>query len=688
MDDRRRRIRGGRGGGESRGSRTPIARPVRRTERSKRPRPRRDRPSDQNIARLLEHRLHVSRSSIHNGWKQELGGLIRWYVNLPQHRNRPDEALARIERMYLSNRCDVQATKSSVLQSIADLQGIIPLIDGESHSAWIELRMIVENPVPINNSEQPASNTTVIENITYETIRQGRGVVLKTELRPGEGPAHAGSVWTVVKIPDWAINRPYYMEAVNRSTVDLSCEMSIDGHSAAKNAPIPAQERRTIQPAVQRYFETHEWRLTPAKSIPLHQASLLEEPATPAGRVKIEDQETQRGLRYNEKRPDYLGQRVSQNDFPDPSMYGWTFTGSQEPSKVEFFEKRLNDGSICKMDFFYTTATVKTTLYHPVQQRRTQLFRRCLGSDPDIYIRILKNPRYHSDLGYNRRHNQPSAIPVAGELGANDDIMMDAFDQDDAQNGTGVTYFAKNEDYAFDIEGHENRQAAMAKLQPTREFKLWEQATKQDWACIHAKLFVSMRRYMKADIAQRTSRPREERMHLPDMEPIVQVQAAQNAVVSTRFYSTGPSRESARKSSLRMERIKGLNDDPEWGTGPLFEVKLYYRAETALQNRSDDLELQEGDDDFLDEDEEPNTGEIVEVPLAEQLRDLMPLEVYKAEKIEQLHRWYQCCKVRDRDDGNARVTQTQSSISAASSTQGVDDCLKSYWDWHILQEMS
>ena len=181
-------------------------------------------------------------------------------------------------------------------------------------------------------------------------------------------------------------------------------------------------------------------------------------------------------------------------------------------------------------------------------------------------------------------------------------------------------------------------------------------------------------------------------MPLPDMMPIVQVQAAQNAVVSTRFYSTGPSREPARKSSLRMERIKGLNDDPEWGTGPLFEVKLYYRAETALQKGRDDLELGEGDDDDDDlleeEDEESNMEEVVEVPLAELLRDRMLLEEYKAEKIEQLHRWYQCCKVRDRDAGNARVTQTQSSIHTAASTQAVDEFLKSYWDWHILQEMS
>jgi hypothetical protein len=569
------------------------------------------------------------------------------------------------------------------------MQGITQPVPNNS---WIELRMIIENPIQ-NDSQQPASNTTVIDNVTYETIRQGRGVVLKTEPRPGEGPAHAGTIWTVVKIPDWAINRPYHMEVVNRSTLDLSCEMSIDGHSAAKNAPIPAQERRTIHPAVQRYFETHEWRLAPAKRIALHQASLLavEQPETMLARVKIEDEPpSQRGIRYNEKRPDYHGERVSQDTFPDPTVYGWSFTGSHEPSKVEFFEKRLNDGSICKMDFYYTTATVGTTLHHPVQQRRTKLFRRCLKADPDIFVQILKNPRYHSSLGYARRDNQPSAIQTDAPMGTNDETMMDAFEQEeDASNATGATYYAKNEDYAFDVAGHENRQAAMAKLQPTREFQVWEQATKQDWACIHAKLFVSMRRYMHHDVAQRTSKLKEERMHLPDMTPVVQVQAAQNAVVSTQFHSTGPSREVSRKSRVRMERVKGLNDDPAWGTGPLFDVKLYYRAETVLENRGE-TDLDEEEVDVIDDSdgEGPEDREMVEMPLAEQLRDSMPLEEYKAEKIDQLHRWFQCCKLWNRDEGNARVNQTQSSISAAASTEAVDDFLKSYWDWHILQELS
>jgi hypothetical protein len=138
-----------------------------------------------------------------------------------------------------------------------------------------------------------------------------------------------------------------------------------------------------------------------------------------------------------------------------------------------------------------------------------------------------------------------------------------------------------------------------------------------------------------------------------------------------------------------MERVKGLNDDPAWGTGPLFDVKLYYRAETVLENRGE-TDLDEEEVDVIDDSdgEGPEDREMVEMPLAEQLRDSMPLEEYKAEKIDQLHRWFQCCKLWNRDEGNARVNQTQSSISAAASTEAVDDFLKSYWDWHILQELS
>jgi hypothetical protein len=46
-----------------------------------------------------------------------------------------------------------------------------------------------------------------------------------------------------------------------------------------------------------------------------------------------------RGERYNGRRPDYRGQRVSTRDYPDGTSYGWEFTGSCEGGRAEFFEK-------------------------------------------------------------------------------------------------------------------------------------------------------------------------------------------------------------------------------------------------------------------------------------------------------------------------------------------------------------
>ena len=77
-----------------------------------------------------------------------------------------------------------------------------------------------------------------------------------------------------------------------------------------------------------------------------------------------------------------------------------------------------------------------------------------------------------------------------------------------------------------------------------------------------------------------------------------------------------------------------------------------------------------------------------ETPLAEKLRNEMPLGVYKAEKTDQLHRWYQECKAADKGEADARVIQAQSDIQAATDTKTVDDHLKLYWDWHVQQEWS
>ena len=371
--------------------------------------------------------------------------------------------------------------------------------------------------------------------------------------------------------------------------------------------------------------------------------------------------------------------------------------------RVEFFEKKLNNGSLCRMDFYYTTGTVKTVLFHPTQRKTTQLFRKCAVS-PEIFLKILDNPRFHSGLGYHKRQNHgPSNFGAQRQTEAEDTAMDgDESKAENARNDSNdeeetmetdsqhdVTYYAKNDDYDFESAGHANRQTAMTQLQPTPEFQAWERATRQDWSCIHAKCFVSLRQYMRRRAIGEGSRPKadDERMSLPEMTSIVNIQAAQNATLSTKFHSTGPSSAPPRQSHVRMQRVKGLNDDPEWGTGPVFDLKLYYRAEATMSapdnlNSNDD----ESNDDSMEGDKMNTSDDLEGLPLAEKLRDEMPLQEYKDEKIDQLHRWYQDCKAQDKDEANVRVQEAQKGIKNATSAQLVDDHLKVYWDWHQESE--
>ena len=109
-----------------------------------------------------------------------------------------------------------------------------------------------------------------------------------------------------------------------------------------------------------------------------------------------------RGERYNGRRPNYRGQRVSEWDYPDATEFGWTFTGSCEGGRAEFFEKDFAQHGIVKLDFYYTTGTVKTVLDHP-RQGVTQLFAKGDTLSPEMYRAILQNPRHHTGNRYHRR---------------------------------------------------------------------------------------------------------------------------------------------------------------------------------------------------------------------------------------------------------------------------------------------
>lgn len=108
-----------------------------------------------------------------------------------------------------------------------------------------------------------------------------------------------------------------------------------------------------------------------------------------------------RGERYNGRRPTD-GRRVSYEHYPDPTNYGWTFTGSCNGGRAEFFEKDFGSMGIVKLDFYYTTGTVKTVLDHP-RQGVTQLFAKGDDLSPELYRQILVNPREHTNVRYHRR---------------------------------------------------------------------------------------------------------------------------------------------------------------------------------------------------------------------------------------------------------------------------------------------
>lgn len=109
--------------------------------------------------------------------------------------------------------------------------------------------------------------------------------------------------------------------------------------------------------------------------------------------------------RYNGLRPVDLSRRVSQTDYPDPTTLGWTFTGSSEASRVEFFERMVEQQQLVKLDWYYTTGTVKTSLDHPTQGK-TQLFASGRNISPAVYRKILSNPRTHTGGRYHHKKQQ------------------------------------------------------------------------------------------------------------------------------------------------------------------------------------------------------------------------------------------------------------------------------------------
>jgi len=163
--------------------------------------------------------------------------------------------------------------------------------------------------------------------------------------------------------------------------------------------------------------------------------------------------------RYNSRRPTYVGTgRVNYDDYPDPTVYQWSFTGSsrgirddddddtenQHNDKVpllypiEYFEKDFGKAiGIIQLDFYYTIGTLQTYLVH-YQKGTTDLFTPTTTTTPkgfsaadayimgtvvdrnsqqqkpkristDSYRKILKDPRSYTNERYKKDNNNSSS---------------------------------------------------------------------------------------------------------------------------------------------------------------------------------------------------------------------------------------------------------------------------------------
>jgi hypothetical protein len=157
---------------------------------------------------------------------------------------------------------------------------------------------------------------------------------------------------------------------------------------------------------------------------------------------------------------------------------------------------------------------------------------------------------------------------------------------DKAENTAPTIYYGKNPLYNFQKQGHENREVSLQALTSDFEFKQWQES-RQLWACIHAKFYVSIpqTRQRRARLRQKdTAETKEHRIVVPEMTPIVEIRATANASVATKFAPLVSTTGTQPKfmSKVRMQRINGLSDDPNWVSGAILERNLFYRVSRSV----------------------------------------------------------------------------------------------------------
>jgi len=638
-------------------------------------------PSKRVPERALEP-VNVSKNSIHSHWKICLGGIIRYYINQSRHANKK-EAENEIESMYYKSGCSVQDTKEAILNALGATKKI--------QNEWIDVSMAVEK------QSLDVSNDALS---SFSSTADRKGVILRQMQRTGEGPAHAHETWNNIVVPSWGLGKSFFFQVRNNSPINLSCEMILDGYRVAKNVPLPRKSTRTVRPDASRYFEAHKWILRPATRVKLqkeaHRGGGDERLHGSSSTIKSEQLSPTR--RYNGIRPDYRGKRVSLVAYPDPTSYGWNFTGSVQESSVEFFERGTNMGTV-KMDFYYTKATVKTVLMHPSTGRNC-LFRNTVSGED--YIKILKNPRSHTGRGYRRRDDRPGDVdvdmgdefdqPEEKDQASTDANMKVEDDNPEKREATGTdktvdaTYYAKNDDYDFKTQGHSNRRTEMGKLHQSNEFSNWEAAAKKEWAVVHAKFYIALPKNIRQGDAQhnhgdhrtkkRWNSRRDEtggrrgKQHLeklPEQVPVIDVKSAESATLGTKFESTGRLNDRPRmRSSVKMNRIQGLTDNAECRGGPLFECKLYYRAEDVISG----VGIKSDNDDDMDMD--------IECGIDREGDEDVSLGAYQIDKVNQVKQ-YHVENLADPQDAEEMLLKCQAKIKLSDNTQDIDELVKIYY---------
>ena len=119
-------------------------------------------------------------------------------------------------------------------------------------------------------------------------------------------------------------------------------------------------------------------------------------------------------LRYNNIRPNYtVHHRVPERLYPDPTKYGWKFTGSTAGATVsaraqdmaEFFERESEHGRI-HLDFYFHSGTIQVVLMNPnpndLEGGEMQLFKKGRSLLPDIYRNVLDDPILNTDAKFRR----------------------------------------------------------------------------------------------------------------------------------------------------------------------------------------------------------------------------------------------------------------------------------------------